>query len=305
VSTIDKALKREADEQYVTVFIRLHDAIPKQNLRNWTKNISDAPTLWLKIETMCHYRADHHKLKLLYKAIYTKLRCLSGNLGDITNYEAALEGVLGDYENVGGFITMDDIIEKIKADFKPFKAIYDDLIKFTIDEGREIVDYPSTNGWTYTQMLERIKNVVEAFDGPDYLKQSSEREVKPNKYQKKARFDSRRDFNNENRKKLRDNIQRGEYVPSETRRAFPGRGRKVFKSKSNNVASSYFKNKRSLPYKSFSRVSKRGYSNSIDSKQPEVESKTNYVPKAKGNYDVKGNNNKFENKTKKFKFLLF
>jgi hypothetical protein len=210
-NSIDKAMKKESDEQWITVFIKLQEAIPKQNVRNWTKNITESNDLWVKIEEMNNWRADHHKLKLLYKAIYKKLRCLSGSLADIMNYEAALEGVLGDYENVGGFITMDDIIEKIKADFKPFKSIYDeDLIKFTISEGNDMVNYPSTNGWTYTQMLERIKDVVEAFDGPDYLKQSSERDVKSNRNQKKVRFDSRRDYNNENRKKLRDNIQRGD-----------------------------------------------------------------------------------------------
>ena len=39
-STIDKALKREADEQYVTVFVKLCEAIPKQYYRTWTKNIT-------------------------------------------------------------------------------------------------------------------------------------------------------------------------------------------------------------------------------------------------------------------------
>jgi len=301
-NSIDEAKKTKSDEQYVAVYFALHDAIPKQNVKTWTKGISDAPELWKKIETMCHYRVDHD-LKKFYRRVYEKLRCASGSLGDIINYETAFEGALGDYNDAGGFITMDDLVDKIKEDVKGFKTIYDDLIKFTIEEGKEKEVYPSTNGWTYTQMLERIKVFVKAFDGPDYMKNQSsisQRELRSNKSQKKARFDPRRDYDNENRKKLRDNVQNGDYVPADKRRSVPFGRRKAFKSKSSNVANSYFK-KRSFPVKNHSRISKRGYANSIDSKQPESESKTNYVPKAKGNYDVKGNNNKFVNKTKQFK----
>ena len=62
-----------------------------------------------KIETMCHYRIDQDLMKF-FKKIYEELKCHSAN------YETALEGTLGDYENTGGFITMDDINDKVKKD---------------------------------------------------------------------------------------------------------------------------------------------------------------------------------------------
>jgi hypothetical protein len=168
-STIDERKKAKSDNEYVTVYFALHDAIPKQNVRNWTKGITESTALWAKIETMCHYREDHN-LKKFYRKIYEELKCNSSRLGDIINYQTALEGALGDYEHKGGFITMDDINDKVKKDLKPFKSIYEDLITFTIKSGSELINYPSTNGWTYTLMLERVKKFMHAFDGPNYIK---------------------------------------------------------------------------------------------------------------------------------------
>ena len=110
----------KSDFKNLYLYNGLSNAIPEQHRSNWTKDILEPKDLWLKIETMCHFVEDHN-LKKLYKKKYDSISCSSDSLLDITNYEDALNHAIADHEEAGGFITMDDKIDKVKKDLMKFK----------------------------------------------------------------------------------------------------------------------------------------------------------------------------------------
>jgi hypothetical protein len=291
----------KSDFKNIFLYNGLSNAIPDQFRSNWTKGILESKDLWVKIETMCHFVQDYN-LKTLYKNKYDSITCRSNSLLDITNYEDSLIHAINDHEEAGGYISMDDKINKVKKEIKKFKEIFSYVFTLMLDEGDDIIGFPSTNGWTITQMFFCIKKYLHAQDGPDYIDEQNSKRVRrssmktPGSFKiKSVRFEKQRDFNNKNRKYLREQLNAGRYQDRDNRNSYnPRKHLRVSKS-----STPYFKHKRT-----FNKRSNKGFTNSIDSKgAPAEESETKFHNSAqpRANYDVKGSNNKFVNKTKQYK----
>ena len=307
-----KRLDRD-NKEHTIVYVALYNSLPDTSRDNWTRDIIEPSVLWTKAGTMCNFREDHH-LKSFYKEAYDAIKCNSGRLLDIVEYENALVKAIFDHEEAGGYITMEDKVEKIKKEMRKYIEIYNDMITFMMIDGPEIVNYPATAGWTVELIFDRIRRRLEIAEVPEFLKKArggdSHRD-RSNKNEgsafqaKKSYFSPRGDFSQRekgNRGAIRENIRSGAYHNRDNRKGYNPKIRRV-KSNPNRSSSTYFKSKRSLNNKNYSRNSGRNVTNSIESNTNAADdSRPKYDSQTKANYDVKGNNNKFVNKNKQSKF---
>jgi len=263
---------------------------------------------------MCNYREDFY-LKNFYREKYDRFGLEGISLMQVTNYENGVNLILSDHERAGGFITMDEQINKLKKDFKRFPEYFKLIIDKMVDQGLSFATNPSTNGWTTEMLLQKIRsrlymenNGAEHHQTRDVIKKTND----PTPAMRANKFRN----NNNNRKSIRIASRQGRYANQQNNQLAPNN---AFAKRDNGLVvprpnpykmyntRSSFKKKFINPNNYVGKKQQHGYANNINSLDPSSQSSSNnnsnqqtFAPQA--NYDIHGKNNKFPNKSKQVKF---
>jgi len=309
--TTDKLLEKDQTKRAIAYNV-LYNCIPPMYQESWTKGITNSFDLWNKISEMCNYREDF-LLKNFYRTKWERVSLSACNLIQVSNYENLFNLALLDHSNAGGNITMDECVAKLKKDFKKFHEYFKLILDKMVEPGDDMLNNSSTNGWTTESLIQKVKARMYIEDGSDHHQIKETPNVRSNvRSNIGTSFKSqrvKRDYNNSNRKPLRNNFRTGAYSNRDNARqavdiSFSKRNKDHLTHRPNPYkfgASKTFYPKRSFS-KSYSKDSRRvGFANNITTipaNDSNTNSNSNSFPKtSNANYDVKGNNHKFKKAT--------
>jgi hypothetical protein len=259
------AIAKEEKEKHTLAYNLTFGAIPKVYQMAWSKGITSAKVLRDKIKIMCSYKQDT-LLKIYFKAELDKLRLRSNGLLDMSNYENSFLELVQQYVDAGGTITMDEQVAMLRTAIFSMSAsnptYRKEFIDCLLNDGPHMTQHPSTRGWSFEDIMKRMKDRNYAEIGPDHQthsgnrgkEQSSKRRDKPNTFKastsysnsRKVQYDKREDYNQKDRVQVRNNYRSGAYGhrenPKKAQTKMFSKGNYLAKmNKTNTVQSNYTK----------------------------------------------------------------
>jgi hypothetical protein len=149
MDAVQNALAKEEREKHAIAYSLQFLAIPKVYQMAWSKGITSARELRLKIQTMCSYKKDT-LLKLHYKLKLDRLTLRSNGLLDMNNYENSFVELVQDYIDAGGTITMDEQVAKLRVaifNMSSSNPTYRrEFVDCLLNDGPHMLLHPSTRG---------------------------------------------------------------------------------------------------------------------------------------------------------------
>ena len=305
MASAQNVVAKEEKEKHALAYALHFQAIPAVYRMAWTKGITNARELRIKIQEMCSFKKDT-LLKLYYRNQLDSLRLASFKLLDMSNYENSFLEIVQDYIDAGGTITMDEQVAMLRKGI--FSITHHDPVyrKEFIDcmliDGPHMVEFPSTRGWSFEDIMKRLKDRNYAESGPEHQRHSNydtnargsknreksnaSRTSVPMSSSRRVTYDKRADYNQKDRSQLRDSFRAGVYGHRENpRKAFSKMKGKYNASarinRSNSVQSNFTK-KRFTPSKNTNYSDRKGNTSNATN--------SNFLSSTPNHYGPGGNN---------------